>query len=292
VLKINEAYPSSTKLLGIVGWPVAHSLSPRMHNAAFTASGLNCLYVPLPVEPSRLGEAIAGLRALSFRGCNVTIPHKVEVISYLDSISPAASAVGAVNTIVVENNGYLRGDNTDALGFLNDLKANSVSVSGSHAVVIGTGGSARAICYALLFAGIHRLMLVGRNEQAGMILLENLHMHFPGADLLFAPLNKSSLLDAKSAELIVNCTPVGMNGSAREMPWHHDVPFHKHQTVYDLVYRPMETGLLRKARNEGARTLGGLGMLVHQAALAFELWTGKTAPLNVMRQACLTEFAS
>ncbi len=279
-------------LTGLLGWPVSHSRSPAMHNAAFQAAGVDGVYLPLPVSPDRIEAAVRGLVALGFGGANVTIPHKQAVIPFLDELSPAARAIGAVNTIVVRADGSLFGDNTDAPGFLADLSAQGIRLSDlvtGGALIFGAGGSGRAIVYALATAGIPILLAARRSEQA-QHLITDLLPHLPSYAQLrslppdpapdFGPLLRS--LAPSAPRLIVNCTSLGMTPRVDVSPWPDDVPFRRDQIVYDLVYNPPETRLLAQARACGARGLNGLGMLLHQGALAWEQWVGRPAPLAAM----------
>ena len=275
---------SAMILTGLIGWPVGHSKSPAMHNAAFKAAHLDGFYALLPVHPRRVGEAVLGLRALGFRGANVTVPHKQAVIPWLDELSPEAQAIGAVNTIIVADEGRLVGANTDAAGFWRDVLAWGVTaddLAESGALVLGAGGSARAVVYALASRGVPVHVLARRPEQAHA-LVASLAPHLPDSSQL-APHPWSRLPGlAADVRLIVNCTPVGMSPHADVSPWPDDIPFHPQQLVYDLVYNPAHTRLMAQAQAAGALTRNGLGMLVQQGARAWELWTGQPAPVDVM----------
>ena len=274
-------------LTGLMGWPVSHSKSPAMHNAAFQAAGVEGYYALLPVRADRVGEAMAGLRALGFRGANVTVPHKQAVIPFLDELTPEARAIGAVNTILVDSDGRLVGTNTDAWGFARDLEALGLDLKAMRsrgALVLGAGGSARAVAYALAMRLIPTHIFARRPEQA-QALVVSLTPYLPRGDLLHAH-SWSQLPElAPAAGLIVNCTPVGMTPHADASPWPDHLPFHPHQALYDLVYNPPRTRLMAQAQASGARAWNGLGMLVYQGARAWELWTGQPAPVEVMRAA-------
>ncbi len=280
-------------LVGLMGWPVSHSKSPAMHNAAFRAAGINGFYALLPVSPDRIGEAVLGLRALGFRGANVTIPHKQAVTHYLDSLTPEAQAIGAVNTILVEEDGALLGTNTDAAGFVRDLEMVGVSfqrLKQEYALVLGAGGSARAVAYALATRGVPTRILARRPEQA-RALISTLSPHLSQPAILTAHPWSDLPSVGPEAALIVNCTPVGMTPRVQASPWPQDLPFHVGQIVYDLVYNPRRTQLMKQAQEAGAQAWNGLGMLVHQGALAWELWTGRSAPIAIMRAAVKPECA-
>lgn len=281
------AISGKTKIVGLIGSPVSHSVSPQLHNAAFAAVGLDWCYVPLPVatEPAaRIGEAVRGLRALGLAGANVTVPHKQAVISYLDTLTQSAQAIGAVNTIRVEADGTLLGDNTDARGFIMDLTSYDVTLTGKRAMVLGAGGSARAVVHGLAEAGCSAITILNRTLAKAASLAEVTQPFFPQCTVQAGQLPGSIKAHAASADLIVNCTSLGMTPHVETTPWPTDVSLRSGQTVYDLVYNPAHTRLLQQAEVEGAQAIGGLGMLIWQGAIAFELWTGVAAPVTVMRQ--------
>ena len=274
-----------TRLVGIIGWPVEHSLSPPMHNAAFVARGMDWVYVPLPVPPERIREAVLGLRALGFRGANVTVPHKQAVIPFLDHLTPEAHAIGAVNTIVVEENRHIWGTNTDAQGFLNDLMAHGVEVEETSVLVLGAGGAARAVVYALARAGAH-VTIANRTLGRAVELARQIHTALPRASFRVVELSAERLAqEADAHTLLVNATSVGMWPDVDACPWPAGVGFGSIRVVYDLVYRPRVTRLLREAAAWGCQTIGGLGMLVRQGAESWRLWTGQIPPVDVMEAA-------
>lgn len=274
-----------TQLIGLIGQPLAHSLSPAMHNAAARALGLNWAYVPLPVQPDRLGEALYGLPALGFRGVNVTVPYKEAVTPFLNTTYPVAQQIGAINTIVV-GDGMLTGFNTDWSGFLADLETFNLVLDGRDCLVLGAGGSARAIVYALLNAG-GLVRIFSRRVAQAEALAAHFHEVFPAGRIRTAPLEQVAALSAECYRpLIVNTTPLGMAGEyVAASPWPEDAPFPEKAFVYDLVYNPAETKLWQQAANAGCRVANGLGMLVQQAAEAFEIWTGRRPDTAVMREA-------
>ncbi len=276
----------TTKVVGLLGWPVAHSVSPQMHNAAFQALGLDWCYIPLPVPPEALGDAVRGLRALGLRGANVTVPHKEAVIPFLDALSPEAQAVGAVNTLVVREDSRLEGHNTDVVGVRAALERAGCPLQGARALVLGAGGAARAAAYALLHGGAEVRVLARRPAQAEA-LARDMEQALPGSRIIPGPLAPENLVRAaEEADLLVQSTPVGMWPHDDGSLWPEGEPIPPHLWVFDLVYRPRETRLLRQARAGGARTVEGAWMLIHQAAAGFRLWTGAEAPLEVMARAC------
>lgn len=278
---------SKTSIVGLIGWPVSHSVSPAMQNAAFAHRGLNWAYLPLPVDSSRpdaVTQAVLGLRALGLRGANVTVPHKQAVMAALDRLTPAAQAIGAVNTIVVEPDGALLGDNTDAPGFIADLRDHGVDPAGTHAVVLGAGGSARAVVFGLADAGARSILIANRTPKRAAQLAGDMADRFPGCQIRAIGMEELAA-HADGAGIVVNCTAVGMTPQHAASPWPGELAFAPGQIVYDLVYNPRQTRLLRQAAQDGALAIGGIGMLVWQGALAFKRWTGLDAPVAVMRQA-------
>ena len=273
-----------TTVVGIFGHPVEHSFSPLMHNTAFQHLNLNYCYVPFPVHPDRLGEAVTAIRALGLRGVNVTIPHKQGVIPYLDELSPEARIIGAVNTIVNQE-GCLKGYNTDGQGFVRSLKEDGGTEPRDKTVILlGAGGSARGVGVQLALAGVKKVYLVSRTPEKGEEIAQVI-MDNSAAQAEALPWTKEALeLALETAHVLVNTTPIGM------YPYYASVPpvvtdlLIPELLVADLVYNPMETGFLLAAKEKGCATLSGLGMLLHQGTIAFELWTGSVAPVMVMRK--------
>jgi shikimate dehydrogenase len=256
-----------------------------MHNAAFHALGLDGRYEALPVPPEQVGDLVGSLHGRGFRGVNVTIPHKQAVLPLMDELSEPARRIGAANTIVVEPDGRLRGDNTDWLGFLHPLDERGFDLAGKSVFLLGAGGAARAVVYALVKRRIAQLTLRNRNPERAAELARH-------ASSLDASLETAVCdLPPADADLIVNTTPAGMWPRPDESPWPVDRRFPPGALVYDLVYRPERTQLLQQADSAGCPTQGGLEMLIVQGAVAFELWTGETPPLNVMTAAARAALA-
>jgi shikimate dehydrogenase len=269
-----------------------------MHNAALAHIGLSdWRYEALPVAPENLAEAVAALRGAAYAGANVTVPHKEAVIPFLHGLTPVAQAIGAVNTIVklvgadgrpplhaVMERGaggeVLIGHNTDAAGLLADLHANGVSISNAPILILGAGGSARAAVAACMGVGAHIRMVARRREQAAALLRQ-----FSETAQAFDWSPSGFRAAVEDCVLIINCTPIGMTPNVHASPWPAEVPFPTGAFVYDLIYNPAETELTRTAKAAGLRAATGLGMLIEQGALAFELWTEKTAPRQIMRHA-------
>lgn len=284
----------NTQLVGLIGWPVEYSLSPVMHNAAFAALEMNWCYLPLPVPPQRVEAAVSGLAAFGFRGANVTIPHKRAVFSALSSLSPQAEALGAVNTLLIEqgDDRAIVGENTDAAGFLAALSGEGLAVAGRRALVVGAGGAARAVVYALVENGAHTVVILNRSIKRAHELVERFRGNAQRARLRAAALNGPNLvLLSEDGDLLVNATPVGMRPNVDRSIWPAEIPIPFHLTVFDLVYNPYQTRLLQQTRTARARAISGLEMLVQQGARSFELWTNRQAPIDVMREACVQHLA-
>jgi shikimate dehydrogenase len=272
----------STRTVGIVGWPVAHSLSPAIHNAAFRALGLDWIYVPLPVHPDRVFAALIGVGALGLSGANVTMPHKTVAAETIDDLSDEARALGAVNTIVVRE-GILRGENTDAPGFERFLRDDAgFDPAGRAALVYGSGGAARACTLALARGGLASLAIAVRDPARARALLRVIEPF--ATEVTVVPLGETA---GRDADLVVNATPVGDDGRS-VLP---EPAYRPGMVVVDLLYQPTATPLFTRARAAGATAFGGLGLLLHQAALSFELWTGQRPPLDVMSAAALAALA-
>ena len=281
-MKINPGISGKTKLCGLMGDPVGHSISPAMHNAAFRALGLDYAYLPFHVRSGDLPAALQGMRALNIRGLNVTIPHKVAVIGLLDGLDPLAEQIGAVN-VVLNSSGRLMGYNTDAQGFLRMLAGQGIGPRGKDIVVLGAGGAARAICFALASQGAS-LTIVNRTAARAQACAGDISKAF-GAPVKALGPDPERLADALAdAGLLVNATSVGMLPDCGATPVGRDL-LGPHLTVVDIVYNPYQSRLLKEAAEAGAGTVSGLEMLIWQGALAFEIWTGRQAPLDVMRKA-------
>ncbi len=273
---------------GLIGYPLGHSRSPAIHTAALCELKLAGEYrlfsVPsLPEGAAELLKYATMLRKGELSGLNITIPHKQSILPMVDRLLPAAQAIDAVNTLVMQD-GCLIGENTDAPGFLVDLQrcAPDVLQNGGRALVLGAGGAARAIIYALTGAGFEVIIAARRLEEAHKIASrERLSIIRLDPDSLTGWINSTG----GQISLIVNTTSVGMSPQIHASPWPESVPFPTTAVVYDLVYNPRETRLSEKARQAGLRVFTGMGMLVEQAALSFELWTGQAAPRQVMRRA-------
>ena len=266
--------------LGLTGYPLSHSLSPKIHTTALKTCGLQGNYSLFPIPPDDrqgLKDLLDRVRTGDLHGLNVTIPHKQSVIEFLDELTPTAHAIGAVNTIFFRNN-KLIGDNTDAPGFLSDLKRLLTTETRRHgdlnALVLGAGGSARAVVYALLIDGWDVTIAARRIEQA-----QQLTSSFSNYQL---PITSLADLRLSTFDLLVNTTPLGMAPNVNESPLPENLSLPSNVLIYDMVYNPRETKLVRDARAQGLQATTGLGMLIEQAALSFEIWTGHNPPRDVL----------
>ena len=270
-----------TKVCGIIGDPIEHTMSPVMHNAAFKNKGIDYVYLAFRVKKEELGKAIEGMRALDIRGLNITIPHKVTVIPFLDELDPLADKIGAVNTIV-NDNGVLRGYNTDATGFLQALLERGIEPKGKSVVILGAGGASRAISFILAERG-SSLVILNRTWDKAKICADRISETFQRKATALK-LNRENLAAALSqADILVNATSIGMSPNINETPVTSNL-LKPGLVVFDIVYNPIKTRLRREAEAAGATVISGLDMLVWQGALAFEKWTGLKAPVELMRE--------
>lgn len=270
-----------TKLLGIIGDPIEHSLSPVMHNAAIEALGVDYVYIPLAIKTEDLEGAIAAFQGMNLEGFNVTIPHKQRVMEFLDEVSPLAKKVGATNTVWANPEGW-SGTNTDVAGFLAPLKLLERNWGEIKPLVLGYGGAARAVVEALSGLGCRQIRVIGRN-------LEKLAQFQKGwSQVEIYQWSELSELIADS-ELLVNTTPIGMYPHGQESPLEGDLIklIQPGAIVYDLIYTPRPTKLLRESQQQGAVIIDGLEMLINQGAIALEIWLQRSVPVEVMRQALL-----
>ncbi len=270
-----------TAIYGIFGHPVKHTFSPGMHNTAFKVLGLDACYVPFDVEPSALGDAVKAVRALGVRGLNITVPHKEQVIRYLDGLSKEARLLGAVNTIEVRD-GKLIGHNTDGRGFLRSLKQDArFHYKNKTFLMVGSGGAARAVAFSLAISGASRLFLFDIDQRKSGALARDIRKR-TGADAT-AIAAKDIAAAARTADCLINATPLGLK-KTDPLPIPKEL-LQKRHLVCDLVYNPPETPLLRLAKQKGAKTLPGIGMLLFQGVIALEIWTGAQAPERQMKAA-------
>lgn len=287
-----------TKIVGVFGYPIAHSLSPHMHNAVFKELNLDFIYLAFEVKPENLSSAIKSISALNMYGINLTIPHKEACLPYLDEITKEAKLIGAVNTIEVrhlgsravhlssQSSGQVRliGHNTDALGFIRSLKESKISIKGKKILLLGAGGAGKSISFALALNNANEIYIVNRTLEKAKILAENLKKKLNFKRVSVISFEHTSLKNImKTTDIIINATSAGMkNQDSVPVPVDY---LNKKTIVYDLIYNPATTKLLKLANEKGCRTFNGESMLVHQGAIAFEIWTKLKAPVNLMRKA-------
>jgi len=273
------------KIMGLIGYPLGHSVSPAMHNTAFKKLGLDCEYSLFEVEPKDLKEAVEGMRALHIAGFNVTIPHKEAVMPFLDEVTEIARVIGAVNT-VKNQNGKLIGYNTDGAGFIESLKNDAkIKPKGKHAVILGAGGASRAVTVMLAESGAKTITITDIEAAKAKELTEYVDSYFDTSCDNVEVNSQELQRSIAQAEILINCTPLGMAPKIKASPLADNIELHKKLMIYDLVYNPAETKLMKTAKAAGAKVCSGLGMLVYQGALAFTLWTGAEAPVEAMRKA-------
>lgn len=273
---------SRTVLYGVFGDPVRHSKSPIMLNRAFREAGVNGVYAAFHVKPEELGDAVRGIRALGYRGVNVTLPHKVEVMKHIDEIDEGARLIGAVNTIVNEN-GVLTGYNTDGIGYVRSLiEETGITLAGRNILVVGAGGAARGIVYALAKHNPRSIWIANRTKERAVELADDFKSYGDIAGIGFDGISAIG----RSVDLVVNTTLVGMAPNIGESPIETDW-LTPEVMVSDIIYTPLKTELLKRAEAIGCRVHGGLGMFIYQGAYAFEYWTGLPAPVAAMRETVL-----
>lgn len=273
----------TTKVYGIIGWPIEHSLSPNIQNGAFKYLDLDCVYVPFPVKPDLLEQSILGIKALSIKGVNVTIPYKEKIIDMLDELSTEAAHIGAVNTIHNEM-GRLKGYNTDGQGFLMAIRNAGVNLLENKIIIIGAGGAARAIGISLAMKGMREIIICNRTYNNAEILKDDINKIYPGSCKVLPYKTESIREIMQQNDLLVNTTPLGMVPNIEESPIMSEDIFRNDIFVCDIVYNPLNTLFLKNAKKAGAYIIYGYEMLLYQGAATFEIWTGKKAPIDIMRK--------
>jgi len=278
------AISGKTRVYGVIGDPIEHSLSPVIHNAAFAALGLESVFLAFRVKPAEVGNAVSGMRALGIHGLNVTMPHKTTVIPHLDEVDKTARFLNAVNTIH-NKNGKLWGFNTDGVGALKALRENGVDPKGKKVLLLGAGGASRAIAYTIAHEA-DELVILNRTVKPAKELARQLRQLLPkkiSAEALSPETIEDNLMDS---EVLINATSIGMKPNVNETPvnpkW-----LRTNLAVMDIVYNPLETKLAKIAKEAGAKVVSGVEMLIYQGAASFEIWTGKSAPIQVMRKTAL-----
>lgn len=270
---------------GVFGDPVDDNPTVVMEQAAFDAAGIPMEYLTIQVKKGQLEAAIQGMRAMNFTGINITMPHKGEVLKYLDEISESARTMGAVNTVYWKN-GKLVGENTDGKGFLKSLQDEKISIEGKKAMILGAGGAARAIAVELAGAGIQTIVIINGNEKHGQALVDIIN-EITSTEGVFVPW-KGDVHIPEDTDILVNATPIGFVDDKKPAIVYDDLK--EGMIVCDVIPNKAWTGFLLEARDRGLKTFNGLQMLINQGVIAYELWTGKKAPVSVMREAMEREY--
>ncbi len=269
-----------TKLFGLIGDPVEHSLSPSMHNAAFKYFNLDYVYVPFHVKKEYLEAAVQGARSLEIKGLNVTIPHKTAVMKYLDVLDHTAELIGAVNTIKFDDG--IKGYNTDGIGAVRAIEE-IITVKDKNIVILGAGGASRAISFQIILSGAGRVIIANRTLNKAFKLKENL-VEKLDADVEAIDLGEKLKEELKDADILINTTPIGMYPNNNQEPLVTSEMMHENLIVNDIIYNPLETGLLMEGHKAGAKTVNGVKMLIYQGIESFKIWTGYEPPVSVFEE--------
>lgn len=273
----------NTKMVGLLGNPLGHSFSPAMHNKAFETLGLNYYYLPIEVTTENLADVAKGISKMNFAGFNVTIPHKLNIMKYLDEIDELAALIGAVNTVTIKD-GRMKGYNTDGIGFVRSLEEETKdTVQDKNVFILGSGGASRSIAMAMAFKGAKKVYLCNRTVEKAADLAKEINSKIRDCSISL-PMVKSDMLGPlQETDIFINTTSVGMHPQEGDIPIDSNL-IQEGIIVSDIIYNPLKTRLLLEAEQKGCKTVNGLGMLVYQGAEAFKLWTGLDAPVNKMWQ--------
>lgn len=276
------------ELVGVLGDPVDGNPTGVMEEAGFAAAGLNYRYITVKVLPDDLDAAMAGVRAFNMRGVNLTMPHKVNVLKYMDELSPAAKVIGAVNTVIIREDGRMIGENTDGKGFVQSLKDEEIALAGKTIAILGAGGAAKAIGVECALAGAGKMYIINRNTERGAALAETINEK-TSAEAVYLPWEGTAIVP-DDAEILINATCVGLAPNGDQKPDIDYACMKPGMVVCDVVFNPVLPPFLQEAQKRGAKAITGIGMLVNQGALNFELWTGCKAPRDVMFDCLKNEF--
>lgn len=274
---------TETKFIGLLGYPLKQSHSSLMQNRAFAELGLNYIYVPIEVTKEDLAAVVKGMVKMNYAGFNITKPHKLNIMKYVDELDALAKIIGAVNTVTIQE-GRLKGYNTDGTGFVRSLeKEKGFSVENKNVFILGGGGASQAIATACAYKGAGNIYLSNRTPEKALALARDINLHVRDCSVAFT-MGSSEMKEAlNKADLFINTTSVGMTPHTEETPLEAAL-LHKNMLVCDVIYNPLKTRLLREAEQAGCETLNGLGMLLYQGAEAFTLWTGRKAPVEIMSE--------
>lgn len=275
----------TTSLAGLLGYPLKHSRSPHMHNTAFEALGLDYVYMAFEVQEGYIKEGLEALKLLNAIGGNVTMPHKKKVLEFLDEISPDAKIIGSVNTIKIDENKKITGYNTDGRGLVMALKEDNVKIAGSKIVITGAGGASRAVTTQLAFEGAKEIVLFNRTLSSAEEIIDNINDKIKTCKGIAKQMNEEALIkEIQDADILVNCTSLGMKATIDESVISNAKDLPKSLYVCDIVYDPPKTKLLKLAEEAGCRYQNGLMMMIWQGALAFNIWTGKDMPIDLIKR--------
>lgn len=275
----------TTRLLGLIGDPIKHSKSPHMHNTSFEALGLDYVYMAFKVENGHIKEAIDGLKALNSLGGNITMPHKTDVIKHLDEISPDANLIGSVNTVKIDHNKKAIGYNTDGTGLVKALEENKMAYKGKKIVIAGAGGAGRAVATQLAYEGAKEVVIFNRTYREALAIADNIKKNIPTCKARAFLLKEEKIVEEiQDASILLNATSLGMKGTMDQAILSSPEQLPKDINVVDIVYDPLETKLLKLAKERGCKYMNGLPMIIWQGALAFKIWTGQDMPVDLIKE--------
>lgn len=278
----------TTTLMGLIGYPLKHSKSPRMHNAAFKALSLDYVYMAFEVQDGKIKEALDALKVLGAKGGNITMPHKTKVIEYLDDISPDAKIIGSVNTIKIDEEGKVTGYNTDGKGFVKALEENGVDFKGKKIVLAGAGGAAKAVATQLAYDGAGEIVIFNRTLEKAKMITDNINKNIPTCQARAVVMDEAKLVEEiQDAAVLVNCTCLGMKATIDQTIISSPDQLPKGIFVSDIIYEPDQTKLLKIAEEAGVKHMNGLMMLIWQGAIAFKIWTGMDMPVDLVKKELL-----
>jgi shikimate dehydrogenase len=279
-----------TKLLGVIGRPLSHSISPKLHNTLSDYLGIDAVYVPLAVDEGNLKNAVNGLKALNFAGFNITIPYKSDMVLYVDEISEEAGLIGAVNTVKIINN-KLYGYNTDVFGFVNSFKEEAkTDFKNKKVVMIGAGGAAKAIALGVACDGASKIIILNRSlnnaAQIAEIISSNIspYKEYPQCIECYELNDNEAIEILKQADIVINTTPLGMYPDVNRMPLTNGMEFSSNQIIYDVIYNPKKTRFMDQAEKKGCKIINGLGMLIYQGIKAYEIWMDLVVPDEIVKK--------
>lgn len=282
---MTDRIKGTTKLLGLIGNPVTHSKSPQMHNKSFEVLGLDYVYLAFEVEDGHIKEALDAMKTLNAAGGNITMPHKTKIMEYLDDISPDAEIIGSVNTIKIDENKRVTGYNTDGKGFIQALYENNVDFKGKKIVMAGAGGAAKSIATQLAYDGAGEIVILNRTFSSAQAIADNINKHIPTCKARPEAMNEERIVEEmQDAAVLLNTTSLGMETTIDQAIISSPAQLPKGIFVADIIYQPEQTKLLKMAEEAHVRHMNGLMMLIWQGAIAFNIWTGKDMPVDLIKK--------